>query len=71
MKVTLTKDYRVAPEGHTTLKFKEGDEVDGKVAECAVRDGAAEKPKKRGPKPKKQSIQEPEFKKPDFPDHEG
>ena len=63
MKVTLKTDYRVAPEGHTTLKFRKGDEVEGKIAELAIRDGAADKPKKRAPKP--------EYTKPAEPDHEG
>lgn len=63
MKVTLTSNYNVAPEGHTTLKFKKGDEVEGVVAELAVRDGKADKPKKRGPKPM--------YTKPAEPDHEG
>jgi hypothetical protein len=51
MKVTLTHDYAVAPEGHTTLQLKAGDEVDGMIAEMAIRDGKA-KPAKELPKPK-------------------
>lgn len=63
MKVILTEDYNVAPQGHTTLKIKAGEEVEGVVAEMAVRDGKAKKPAKRGPKPK--------YTKPLQPDHEG
>ena len=63
MKVTLKDDYNVAPEGHTTFKLKKGDEVEGVIAEMAVRDGKADKPAKRGPKPK--------YTKPAEPDHEG
>jgi len=63
MKVTLTENYNVAPEGHTTLKFRKGEEVEGVIAEMAVRDGKARQPAKRGPKPK--------YTKPATPDHEG
>ena len=63
MKVTLTHDYNVAPEGHTTLCFKAGDEVEGKIAEMAIRDGKAKQPGKRSPKP--------QYSKPFQPDHEG
>jgi len=63
MKVTLTQDYNVAPEGHTTLCFKAGDEVEGKIAEMAIRDGKAGKPAKKSPKP--------QYSKPFRPDHEG
>jgi len=63
MKVTLTHDYNVAPEGHTTLCFKAGDEVEGKIAEMAIRDGKANKPSKKTPKP--------QYSKPFRPTHEG
>lgn len=63
MKVKLAQDYNVAPEGHTTHKLKKGDEVEGVIAEMAIRDGKADKPKKRGPKPM--------YTKPTEPDHEG
>lgn len=63
MKVTLNEDYKVAPEGHTTLHLKKGEEVEGVVADMAVRDGKAKKPTKRGPKPS--------YTKPAQPDHEG
>jgi hypothetical protein len=51
MKVTLIKDYDVAPDGHTTFKLKAGTEVEGTIAEMAIRDGKA-KPAKELPKPK-------------------
>jgi len=63
MKVTLNHDYNVAPEGHTTLRFKAGDEVEGKIADMAIRDGAANKPAKKSPKP--------QHTKPQAPKHEG
>lgn len=63
MKVKLTEDYNVAPEGHTTLSFKKGEEVEGKIADMAVRDGKAKKPAKRAPKPS--------YTKPAAPDYEG
>lgn len=63
MEVVLTRDYKCAPEGHTTIKFKEGETLTGRAAEMAVADGAAKKPKKSTPKPK--------VTKPAEPDHEG
>ena len=42
MKARLIKDYRVAPEGHTTLFLSVGQIVDGIIAEFALADGAAE-----------------------------
>lgn len=60
MKVKLDKDYKAAPEGHTTYPFKAGEEVEGKIAEMALRDGAASKPKKT----KKPKVTKPE--KPDL-----
>lgn len=63
MKATLTRDYKCAPEGHTTMSFKEGDTVEGKAAEMAIADKAAKKQSKRTPKPA-------EAKTP-APDHEG
>ncbi len=42
--VVLTKDFRVAPEGHTTLVFAAGDRVSGRVAELAMRYGYAKRP---------------------------
>jgi hypothetical protein len=52
MKVTLTHDYNVAPDGHTTFNLKAGTEVEGTIAEMAVRDGKALAPAKELPKPK-------------------
>lgn len=63
MKVILNRDYAAAPEGHTTHQFKAGQEVEGRIAEMAVRDGAAKKPAKRTPRPS--------MTKPDAPTHEG
>ena len=42
--VVLDRDYRCAPEGHTTYVFLRGQRVSGKVAEMAIRDGYAVKP---------------------------
>lgn len=63
MSVILTRNYKCAPEGHTTLAFKEGEEVTGKVAEMALADKAGKKKQKQTPKPK--------YTKPAKPDHEG
>ena len=51
MKVKLTRDYKCAPQGHTTECYRKGDEVEGEAAELAIADGAAKKPAKRNPKP--------------------
>lgn len=40
MKVTLSRDYACAPEGHTVIRFKEGSVIDGMAAELALKDGA-------------------------------
>ncbi len=42
--VVLTEDYRCAPEGHTTIVFRRGQRVSGRVAEMALRDGVAKRP---------------------------
>lgn len=42
--VVLARDYRCAPEGHTTFVFFRGQRVTGKVADMAIRDGYAVKP---------------------------
>jgi hypothetical protein len=42
--VILTDDYRCAPEGHTTLVFRRGQRVSGRLAEMALRDGVAKRP---------------------------
>ena len=47
MKVTLTKEFRCAPLGHTVETFAAGTEVDGQVAEWAITAGhAKEEPTK-------------------------
>lgn len=43
--VVLEKDYRCAPEGHTTYVYLRGQRVSGVVAEMAIRDGYAIKPR--------------------------
>jgi len=45
----LIDEYRCAPEGHTILVFPKGQRVTGKVAEWAVRDGFASRPRGRKP----------------------
>jgi hypothetical protein len=42
--VVLDRDYRCAPEGHTTYVFFRGQRVSGRVAEMALRDGFAKRP---------------------------
>lgn len=61
MKVKLTKNYKAAPEGHTTYSFKKDDVVEGKVAEMALRDKAGSKVKK---------VKKPDETKPEKPDLE-
>lgn len=61
MQVTLTEDYKVAPEGHTTHRFKAGEVVEGRIAELAVMDGKAKAPAKRGPKPKVTKPETPDL----------
>ena len=39
--VVLHRDFSCAPEGHTVLYFKAGDEIDGRAAELAMADDAA------------------------------
>jgi hypothetical protein len=41
MRAKITRVYRCAPEGHTTVQFSPGDVVDGAVAEMAMADHAA------------------------------
>lgn len=45
LSVTLDRDYRCAPEGHTVVVFLRGQRVTGRVAEMAIADGAAKKPR--------------------------
>lgn len=41
MKALLTRDFSIAPEGHTVFHFKMGDQVIGKTAEIALANNAA------------------------------
>lgn len=41
MKAVLTRDFSIAPEGHTVFHYKTGDQITGKVAELALASGAA------------------------------
>lgn len=41
MKAVLTRDFSIAPEGHTVFHYKAGEQVTGKVAESALASGAA------------------------------
>lgn len=41
MKAVITRDFSIAPEGHTVYHYKTGDKVSGKVAEVAVANQAA------------------------------
>ena len=41
MKAKLTQNFSIAPEGHTVVHFKAGDEVSGAIAERAVAEGIA------------------------------
>ena len=63
MSVILTRDYKCAPEGHTTIAYKEGEEVTGLVADMALADKAGKAKQKQTPKPK--------YTKPAKFDHEG
>lgn len=47
--VTLEKEFRVAPEGHTTVVLPKGAVVEGRVAELAIETGHAKRPQ-RAPK---------------------
>lgn len=41
MKALLTRDFSIAPEGHTVFHFKMNDQVTGKTAEIALANNAA------------------------------
>lgn len=41
MKAVLTRDFSIAPEGHTVFHYKAGEQVTGKVAESALANNAA------------------------------
>lgn len=55
--VTLARDYRCAPDGHTIATFRAGETVTGRVAQWAMEDGAARKPPRTPRKPRKPSAQ--------------
>lgn len=66
MKAILDKDWPVAPEGHTTIKMKAGEELEGELARRAVKDGVAHKVNERAKK-----TPTPDVAKTPTPDHEG
>lgn len=41
--IVAPKGFRIAPEGHTVVTFKNGDIVDGWIAETAISAGYAKK----------------------------
>lgn len=41
MKAVMTRDFSIAPDGHTVFHYKTGDQVSGKVAEIAIASEAA------------------------------
>jgi hypothetical protein len=41
MKAKIIFQFSIAPEGHTVVHYKIGDEVKGKIAERAIEAGAA------------------------------
>lgn len=42
--VVLDREFRVAPEGHTTLVLPKGTTVSGHVADLAIQTGHAKRP---------------------------
>ena len=56
VEAVIQRDYRCAPEGHTIIVYRMGQRVSGLVAEMALRDGYATRP--RGPKRKKPAYPE-------------
>lgn len=36
MKAVITRDFSIAPDGHTVYHYKVGDKVSGKTAEIAI-----------------------------------
>lgn len=40
-KAKITSNFSIAPEGHTVVHYKVGDEVEGKIAERAIEAGSA------------------------------
>jgi hypothetical protein len=41
MKARIIRSWACAPEGHTIIRYDAGENVEGKVAELALADGAA------------------------------
>jgi|TARA_R110000851_G_scaffold249005_1_gene401513 hypothetical protein len=46
MKTIVTKAFKCAPQGHTTINISVGDEVEGRIAEIAIELGCVSKPSK-------------------------
>jgi DNA-binding beta-propeller fold protein YncE len=42
-KIIAPAGFRIAPEGHTVISFKDGDIVDGMIAEIAIQSGYAQR----------------------------
>ena len=62
MKVIITKNYNIAPEGHSVVKFEKGQIVDGFNAELAIKHNFGEEVKeteKEPPKPKNKKLPKP------------
>lgn len=66
MKAILEKDWPVAPEGHTTIKMKAGTELEGELAERAIKDKVAKRVNEKAKK-----TPTPDIAKTPTPDHEG
>jgi hypothetical protein len=41
VKAKIIHQFKIAPDGHTVVTYKAGDEVEGKIAERAIEAGAA------------------------------
>ena len=60
MRVTLTRQFFIAPEGHTTIVLQAGEVVEGWIAEKAIATGCADAPKpKAKPRPKRKMDDRP------------
>lgn len=68
--VKLKRKYTCAPDGHTLITFEVGSEVQGKVAEWAIADGAADLRSTKKKRAKKKAQRKPEEIKPAFPDED-
>ena len=42
-KIIAPAGFRIAPEGHTVVTFKDGDVVEGMIAEIAIQSGYAQR----------------------------